>query len=129
MYLYVDATFLGTIAMASDYRVKKDVVDLSSTWETVKALRPIKYTQAEYDPPSAVKSGEGVHKPLFVADDKERWGFIAHELQETMIEDAASAFKDAPSAIQSPNPWTIIAALTKTVQEMQTRLEALEASQ
>jgi len=126
MILYVDKTGLGTITIASDYRIKKDVIELPSTWETVKALRPIKYTQAEFNPPSAVKRTGKDYAPMFVADNKERWGFIAHELQETMIEDAATAYKDAPSDVQSPNPWTIIAALTKTVQELQARVEQIE---
>jgi hypothetical protein len=47
-------------------------------------------------------------------------------LQETLTPSAASGVKDGPN-LQSPNPWTIIAALTRTVQEMQARIEALEA--
>jgi hypothetical protein len=124
---YVDKTYAGTLGFTSDYRTKKDVEPLPGTWETVKALRPIKYTQAEFSPPSHLeKAAEaGVH--LFVADDIERWGFIAHELQETMIQSAATGVKDQADAIQSPNPWTIIAALTRTLQEVMTRIEALEA--
>ena len=123
------------VAFTSDYRIKKDVAPLGSTWDIVKALNPISYTQAEYSPDShlermaePVEQDEPAIGPFFPADDKERWGFIAHELQETLIEDAATAYKDAPDAVQSPNPWTIIAALTKTVQEMQDRIEALEAA-
>ncbi|WP_371929944.1 hypothetical protein [Bradyrhizobium sp. CCGUVB1N3] len=65
---------------------------------------------------------------MFAGDDIERWGFLAHELQEAMIDSAASCPKDAPDAIQSPNPWTIIAALTKTLQEAMARIEMLEAA-
>jgi hypothetical protein len=125
MECWVDATNLGQISFVSDYRVKQDVVDLPGMWDTVKALRPIKYSYTNYGPkPQSRGDEEG--PSLFTADGVERWGFIAHELQETLVPSAASAFKDAPNAIQSPNPWTIIAALTKTVQEMQTRIEALE---
>jgi len=124
-YLKADDLGIGYIAVTSDYRTKKDVVDLQGTWDTVKALRPIKYTQANFGPnPAGDMSRES--NPLFVEDDIERWGFIAHELQETMTMSAATAHKDAPNDIQSPNPWTIIAALTKTVQELQARVEALE---
>lgn len=146
--LWIDTSNLGTIAFTSDYRVKKDVVDLPGTWETVKALRPVKYTQAQYTPQIEIermakealarreqaaeggaepKPAEEI-KPMFEADDKERWGFIAHELQETLIEDAATGYKDAPDYVQSPNPWTVIAALTKALQEAMTRIEALEAT-
>jgi hypothetical protein len=146
--MWIDNTNMGNIAYSSDYRIKKDVVDLPGTWETVKKLRPIQYTQAQFSPPSHVEyiAGEIVKAkqreekaphlepyevnelPLFKEDDIERWGFIAHELQETLIPSAASGVKDAPDEIQSPNPWTVIAALTKALQEAMTRIEALEAN-
>ena len=148
MEVWADTYNPGTIAYTSDYRIKKDVVDLDSKWDVVKALRPIKYTQAEFTPPSQVayiakevlkarkeaednpeaKPREVNTGPAYVADDIERWGFVAHELQATMIESASTGVKDAPNVVQSPNPWTVIAALTKTIQEMQTRIEALEAT-
>jgi hypothetical protein len=120
---WVNASFIGYLSVTSDYRTKKDVTDLLDMWDTVKALRPIKYTQAEYTP----KSDKDAQSPMFVADDIERWGFIAHELQETLIESAATGVKDDPVAVQSPNSWTVIAALTKALQEAMTRIEALEA--
>jgi len=146
--LWIDNTNAGTISLVSDYRIKKDVADLPGTWETVKALRPIKYTQAQYTPQHEIKrkleeakkarednldvpiAKPGAEfEPMFAADDIERWGFIAHELQETLIPSAASGVKDQPDAVQSPNPWTMLAALTKALQEAMTRIEALEAAQ
>ena len=112
--LWIDGTNIGNISTTSDYRTKKDVQLLGSTWDQIKALKPISYTQKDY--------GE-----LIKADDVERWGFIAHELQETLIESAANGHKDCEDEIQSPNPWTVIAALTKAVQELQARVEELEA--
>jgi hypothetical protein len=143
---WVDSTAVGTITLASDYRIKKDVIDLPGMWDTVKALRPIKYTQAQFSPPSHVnyiaaevlkarmeveenpeaKPREVNVGPLYPADDIERWGFIAHELQATLVPSAATGEKDSPDTIQSPNPFTIIAALTKALQEAMTRIEALE---
>src|SRR6185436_9997474 len=117
--VWVDSSNLGNITIASDYRVKKDVADLPGTWDAVKALRPIRYTQSDFKPEGS--------QAVFVADDIERWGFIAHELQETLIENAATGVKDDPVNIQSPNPWTVIAALTKALQEAMERIEALEA--
>lgn len=132
--VWIDFTYMGTFAFTSDYRTKKDVVDLPSQWETVKQLRPIQYTQAEFSPPSHLRGiaetkAKGVKEipgPLFEADDIERWGFIAHELQETLIPSAANGVKDVPDEIQSPNPWTVIAALTSALQEAMSRIEALE---
>ncbi len=118
MMLYVNTTFLGAISVSSDYRIKKDVEQLASTWQSVKDLKPIKYTHADYAPEGA---------PIVHADDTERWGFIAHELQETLVESAATGVKDQKNVIQSPSAMTIIAALTKALQEAMTRIEALEA--
>jgi uncharacterized protein YciI len=133
--LWIDATNMGTISLTSDYRIKKDVVDLPDMWDTVKKLRPIKYTQAEFSPPAHLDhitkmQAEGTQVaegPLFPADDIERWGFLAHEIQQTTVKSAATGEKDSPDTIQSPNPWTIIAALTKALQEAMARIEALEA--
>jgi hypothetical protein len=146
--LYIDTVNVGTFAYTSDYRIKKDVLDLPGMWDTVKALRPIKYTQAQFSPPAHIKfvaeealkarkeaeenpdakPREVSATPLYEADDIERWGFIAHELQETLIPSAASGEKDSPDTIQSPNPFTLIAVLTKALQEAMTRIEALEAA-
>jgi hypothetical protein len=145
--VWIDGTNMGAIAYQSDYRIKKDVIDLPGMWDVVKGLRPIKYTQAQFSPPSHIehlaneaskareeaeanpdaKPREVSAAPLFEADDVERWGFIAHELQATLTPSAANGEKDSPDTIQSPNPFTLIAALTKALQEAMARIEALEA--
>lgn len=108
--------FLNTFSQGvwtSDYRIKDNVAPLPSMWERARALRPVSYTIKDYE--------------HFRASPDERWGFIAHELQEDLIADAATGTKDAENVIQSPNPWTVIAMLTKALQEAMTRIEALEA--
>jgi hypothetical protein len=45
-----------------------------------------------------------------------------------MTQSAATGYKDEPDALQSPNALTIIAALTKALQEAMSRIEALEAA-
>jgi hypothetical protein len=121
-HLYADDQHLGIVGMASDYRIKKDVIDLPGMWDTVKGLRPIKFTGADYNP-----VGSHTAEPMFKSNEIEQWGFIAHELQDTMVKSAATAEKDAPDAVQSPNPWTLLAAVTKALQEAMARIEALEA--
>jgi hypothetical protein len=116
---WVDTVDMGTVSVTCDYRTKKDVQSLDSTWEAIKRLRPISYTQAEYTPP-------GSSKPLFVSDDILRWGFLAHELQDVLVPSAAHGTKDSPTEIQTPNLLAIVAALTKSLQEAMTRIEALE---
>lgn len=111
---YVGSTFLGNIAWQCDYRIKKNVKALPSTWEQVKALRPVSFQQKKFD--------------IFEENDTVRLGFIAHELQERLGEGAATGKKDEENTIQSPDPMAIIAALTRALQEAMLRIEALEAS-
>jgi hypothetical protein len=132
---WIDNSNLGNITLTSDYRIKKDVLDLPSMWDVVKGLRPIKYTQADFTPPAQLEANEKrkaegqavAEGPMFRADNIERWGFIAHELQETLIPSASTGVKDSPDHVQSPNPFTVIAALTKALQETMARVEQLEA--
>jgi hypothetical protein len=106
---------------ACDYRIKDAVAPLDSTWDHVKALKPIRYRQREFALPHTEKYS------IIEADDRERWGFIAHELQETLGDTAAHCPKDDPDRLQAPNLMMLVAALTKTVQELQARVEELEA--
>jgi hypothetical protein len=146
MEVWVDAANVGNIQLVSDYRTKKDVTPLPSMWETVKALKPIKYTQKEFQPPSQqnyitgelarvqknakensdIPATEVNTTPMFLADDTERWGFVAHELQETLTMSAATGVKDSPDHVQAPNPFTVIAALTKALQEVMAEVEILK---
>ena len=145
MEAWVGSTYVGAMTLTSDYRIKKDVIDLPSTWDVVKALRPVSYTQAQYTSDvelelrkeaAAKRIEQGLKDdkltpplgPMFAADDIERWGFIAHEVQETLLPSAASAVKDDPVAVQSLNLAPIVASLTKALQEAMARIEALEAA-
>jgi hypothetical protein len=138
--LWVGYSNLGAISVTCDYRIKKDVAPLPSVWEQVKALKPVSYTQAEFTPPiekiEFLKNAERAAKEnlpppapletMFVADDVKRWGFLAHELQETLLPTAASGTKDSPTEVQAPSLMAIIAALTRALQEAMARIEALE---
>lgn len=140
---WVDTTNVGIVSITSDYRIKKDVIELPGMWDTVKALRPIKYTQKEFSPPSHLKfiakrkqanaeaeddsEKQEIPGPLFVNDDTEQWGFFAHELQERLAKGAATGEKDSDDTIQSVNPMMVIAALTKALQEAMARIEMLES--
>ena len=109
---YIDNTLVGIMAMQCDYRVKKDIADLPSTWEKVKALRPISYTAAEFG--------------IYQASDEPQWGLVAHEVQETLLRSAASGEKDGED-VQQLNLIPIVAALTSALQEAMERIEDLEA--
>ncbi len=143
MQLWVDTSNLGYISVTCDYRAKQDVKGLPSTWKQVLDLRPISYTQKDFTPPGsmaqmAVRSRrfeeEGVDSkdiPEFQhvvkEDGVQRWGFVAHELQETLLPSAASGEKDDPFAVQSPNALAVLAAVTRALQEAMLRIEVLES--
>jgi hypothetical protein len=113
-YVYVNATLMGAITWQSDYRIKRNIQPLPSMWDRVKSLNPVKYNHRRY--------------LEFVQDDEvERWGLIAHELQEKLVNSVAIGNKDEDNVIQSVNPLTMIAVLTKALQEAMQRIEALEA--
>jgi Chaperone of endosialidase len=124
---YIGPVYVGDVTGVSDYRIKKDVAPLPSMWDQVKGLNPISYTHKDYTPANPAPH-EDPPPPLIQGDDIERWGFIAHELQETLIESAATGVKDQPDMIQSPNQWAVITALTKALQEAMERIEALESA-
>jgi hypothetical protein len=119
---YVGSTLVGSLTPSCDYRIKQNVTPLTSMWAKVKALRPIAYMHREYIPERGAEA-----RPLFAADGVEHWGFVAHELQETLTPTAASGVKGAPNELQSPNLLAILATLTKALQEAMARIETLEA--
>jgi len=102
----------GAIYMGSDYRIKKEVKPLPSMWEKVKALRPVSFKL----------NGQGG----FRADGRERWGFIAHELQDALIASVANGKKDCENEVQAPWPMAVLAPITKALQEVMERVEILE---
>jgi Chaperone of endosialidase/Collagen triple helix repeat (20 copies) len=109
---------------ASDYRSKRDIKPLPSMWEKVKSLGPISYRTQDVE---LVNHMKGAKPFVTKGDDKQHWGFIAHELQEQLIETAAHGRKDQPDYLQAPTMLPIVAALTKALQEAMERIEALEA--
>jgi hypothetical protein len=109
---YANASIVGTLT-ACDYRIKKDIAPLASTWEAVKRLNPISYTQRAYE--------------VWINDETPRWGFLAHELQERFTASAATGVKDGPD-VQTPDLMAVIAGLTRALQEAMARIEALEAA-
>jgi hypothetical protein len=96
--------------VACDYRIKQDVRLLDSAWEQIKTLKPISYTRRDYE--------------IIKADGLERYGFLAHELAET-LPTIAVGDKDG-EFLQSVDLLPVVAMLTKALQEAQLRIEALE---
>jgi hypothetical protein len=101
-----------------DYRIKQEVQPLSGAWNAVKALRPVSYKHREF--------GRLEKGPAIVADDKVRWGFVAHEAGN-VLGTMAIGDKDDPGMMQSLDLVPVVAALVSALQEAMTRIEALEA--
>ena len=120
--LWIDATNIGTIAIVSDYRIKKNIAtQTTSALDRVMQLRPVNYEIADYG-------------TLFKADGVVREGFIAHELAE-IIPSAVEGEKDTENQIQSLKLDALCSVLTKAIQEQQaliqnltTRLTTLEGN-
>src|SRR5215471_5019101 len=87
LYVYVNDTVFSIAMTPCDYRLKDDVKPLASTWEKVKALKPISFTFRDY----GQKEDGSVLAP---ADGREHWGFLAHEVQDELLPTAATADKD-----------------------------------
>lgn len=115
MQAWVDTTNLGTFTITSDYRIKRGIRTMEMpALERIAALRPVLYQYADNE--------QFNHK----AEDREREGFIAHELAE-VIPSAVEGEKDAPNQIQSLRIDALVAVLVKAVQEQQEQINELRA--
>ena len=111
--LYIDNTNVGTFSFTSDYRVKDNIVSISTNCiDRIKQLRPVQYQYADY--------GE-----IFIGDGVTREGFIAHEVAE-VISSGVEGAKDDPNKIQSLKVDAILSVTVKALQEAITKIETLE---
>jgi hypothetical protein len=112
---WVDTTNLGNVTITSDYRIKRDIRTMEQpALERIAALRPVLYKYAH--------NGD-LHT---IAEDREREGFIAHELAE-VVPSAVEGEKDALNQIQSLRIDALVAVLVKAVQEQQAQIDELRA--
>jgi hypothetical protein len=110
--IWIDTTLIGTIATASDYRVKDNIVPITSDCiDRVKQLRPVQFEYTDY--------------AVFSADGVTREGFIAHEVQE-VIPSGAEGVKDDPDQLQSLKLDAILSVTVKALQEAIAKIETLE---
>jgi len=96
---------------SSDYRLKENVQPMQNALDTVAQLKPCTYT--------------------WKADGSDGQGFIAHELQ-AVVPDCVSGEKDAVDEEGNPkyqgvDTSFLVGILTKAIQELNAKVEALEA--
>ena len=111
---YQNGSYQGNIyLMGSDYRIKQDINNIEDgAIDRVKKLRTVTYRN---------KNFRGINFDESVV----REGFIAHELQE-VIPSAVVYDKDHEKFIQQLRIDSVVAVLTKAIQEQQDMIEKLE---
>jgi len=111
---WIDGAKEFTVAATSDYRVKKDITNLTDIGiDKIKQLRPVNY---EFKDNTAFS---------FKGDGVQRVGFIANEVAE-VIPSAVDGEKDATNKLQSLRVDAIVSVLTKALQEAVAKIETLE---
>ena len=115
--IYIDTTEMDLDFAVSDYRFKKDIQNIpDGVLEKIESLRPITYTQKEFD--------------IFTETDEPKSSLIAHELQEVfpyVVNGKKDEIKeDGNPKIQSINTLGLISYLVKAVQELSAKVTALE---
>lgn len=96
-------TSAGDITYSSDERVKKDIFPLNSQWNIVKNIVPVRFTKK--------------------ATEKKSIGFIAQNVREF----APELVLEDSEGMLSVAYGNMVAILWETVQELQKRIEELEA--
>ena len=107
----------GGFTGPSDYRIKENIVPLTDGIDKVKQLKPIIF---DYTDEAHWEDGNARHD-----------GFLAHEVQE-VVPDAVFGEKDGVDedgkmVIQSLDKSRLIPLLTAAIQELNAKVEALEA--
>jgi len=115
--IYIDTTGIATGHTTSDYRIKENVATINDdVLDKINALRPISYTQKEFS--------------VFKQSDKQRIGFIAHEVKAQLPDivkgDKDEVDDDDNPIIQSIDNHGLTSYLVKAVQELSAKVTALE---
>ena len=102
-----DIVTAGNITVSSDIRLKKDIVNLPSTIDNIKSLRPVSYSKK-----NSLNSEEYGSTEV---------GFIAQELQE-VYPDMVSE-DESEDSLLSVSYLELIPVLIKAIQEQQVMIE------
>lgn len=102
-----DIVTAGNITVSSDIRLKKDIVNLPSTIDNIKSLRPVSYSKK-----NSLNSEEYGSKEI---------GLIAQELQEVYPNMVSE--DDSKDPLLSVSYLELIPVLIKAIQEQQVMIE------
>ena len=115
---YIRSTTSGTTYQgSSDYRIKKNIINLTDTDSIIKQLRPVKFEMT---------TEEGTD-----FDGLKHVGFLAHEVQEAGVTDCVSGTKDqvdedGDPVIQGMDYGRLTPYLVKSLQDALTKIDELE---
>jgi len=103
------------INVTSDSRLKKDIVDLSYGLDFVKKLRPVQF--------------KWNHELFAHYGDKQAYGFLANEVEEIVGTDTTMVTTIEQGPLEGYKSFSndgIVAALVKSIQQLEERIAALE---
>jgi hypothetical protein len=121
-----------TWATVSDERVKKDIQDATAGLAFINDLRPVTFNYKNKGdiPPEFIGYEEGSTEAY--KNPKEQHGFIAQEVKATIdkhsdIKDGFSMWDTRENDQQRVGETAVIPMLTKAIQELSAKVEALES--
>ena len=115
LQMWIDSTNVGTIALTSDERVKKDIAPITSPFSTKNnfmLLQPVTY---KFD-----------NVGVFKDDGITRYGFVAQDVQQ-LFPSAVNGDAGDPYSTLCLDPLQLVAILTVSLQDAIRRIESLEA--
>lgn len=114
-----NATFAGTVTQNSDQKLKTDIENIGEMTTTIKSLRPVSFKRISQPEDDAMTSAK-------------YYGFIAQEVNEILPDlvhtnvDTDFDGSDKGTTTLALSYSELIPILTKTIQELEARITALE---
>ena len=111
---YIDFTAWGWQSVPSDYRIKRNIRNLSETnvADKIKLLRVVEYNPANYS--------------IFKESDEEKVGFVAHEVQQVFPKAVENEKDIGDGQIQAIKQEVLLTYVIKAIQEQQEQIEQLK---
>lgn len=111
---YIDVTSWGWQSVPSDYRIKRNIKNITETnvVDKIKLLRVVEYNPANYS--------------IFKESDEEKIGFVAHEVQEIFPKAVENEKDIGGGQIQAIKQEVLLTYAIKAIQEQQEQIEQLK---
>lgn len=112
---YIDTTSWGWQSVPSDYRIKRNITNITETniIDKIKLLRVVEYNPANYS--------------IFKESDEQKVGFIAHEVQQVFPKAVENEKDIGDGQIQAIKQEVLLTYVIKAIQEQQEQIEQLKS--